>query len=119
MIEIIAGARVLFVPAEGPPLDTSTAGDLLGEAWGADAEWVAVPIQRLADGFLDLSTRVAGEVLQKLTNYRMRLAFIGDISDRVNASPSLRDFVHESNKGRQVWFLADRAQLLARLSGNG
>ena len=99
--------------------DTTTANDLLGEAWGAEAELVVVPVERLANGFLDLSTRIAGEVIQKFTNYRMRLAFVGDIAARVEASRSLRDFVYESNKGGQVWFLNDRAALEARLAAEG
>ncbi|MBO9543411.1 DUF4180 domain-containing protein [Caulobacter sp.] len=115
--------KILFVPTEGPPLDATTANDLLSDAWSAQADLVAVPVERLTDGFLDLSTRIAGEVIQKFTNYRMRLAFIGDISARIEASHSLRDFVYESNKGQQVWFLNDRAaldaKLAAQLAGKG
>ena len=111
--------KMLFASPDGPPLDTTTATDLLGEAWGAEAELVVVPVERLANGFLDLSTRIAGEVIQKFTNYRMRLAFVGDIAARVEASRSLRDFVYESNKGGQVWFLNDRAALEARLAAEG
>ena len=103
--------KMLFASPDGPPLDTTTANDLLGEAWGAEAELVIVPV--------DLSTRIAGEVIQKFTNYRMRLAFVGDIAARVEASRSLRDFVYESNKGSQVWFLNDRAALEARLAAEG
>ncbi|PIC01157.1 alpha/beta hydrolase [Caulobacter sp. X] len=112
-------AKILFAPADGPPLGAANANDLLGEAWGVEADLVVVPIERLADGFLDLSTRIAGEVIQKFTNYRMRLAFIGDISAYTETSRSLRDFVFESNKGRQVWFLNDRAALDARLAAEG
>ena len=111
--------KMLFASPDGPPLDTTTANDLLGEAWGAEAELVIVPVERLANGFLDLSTRIAGEVIQKFTNYRMCLAFVGDIAARVEASRSLRDFVYESNKGSQVWFLNDRAALEARLAAEG
>lgn len=112
-------AKILFVPADGPLLDATTANDLLGEAWGAEADLVVVPVERLAEGFLELSTRIAGEVIQKFTNYRMRLAFVGDIAAQTEASRSLRDFVFESNKGRQVWFLNDRAALEARLAAEG
>lgn len=114
-----AMTKILFLSAEGPPLDASTANDVLSEAWSAEADLVVVPVERLADGFLDLSTRIAGEVIQKFTNYRMRLAFLGDISARTEVSGSLRDFVYESNKGQQVWFLNDRAALDARLAAEG
>jgi hypothetical protein len=112
----LSDIKVLFVASEGAPLDASTANDLLGEAWGAEAELVAVPVARLADGFLDLSTRICGEVAQKFTNHRVRLALVGDITIRVEASRSLRDFVHESNKGRQIWFVRDREALEKRLA---
>lgn len=118
-IATIAGAKVLFAAAEGARLDAFTASDLLGEAWGAEADMVAVPVGRLAEGFLDLSTRIAGEVVQKFTNYRTRLIFVGDISAQTQASRSLRDFVLESNRGRQVWFLNDRAELATRLAAEG
>lgn len=111
-----AMTKILFVAAEGPPLNAATANDVLSEAWSVEAELVVVPITRLADGFLDLSTRIAGEVIQKFTNYRMRLAFVGDIAASIEASRSLRDFVYESNKGDQVWFMRDRAALEARLA---
>ncbi|HWU79527.1 MAG TPA: DUF4180 domain-containing protein [Caulobacter sp.] len=116
-IATIAGTKVLFVVAEGAPLDATTANDLLGEAWSVEADLVAAPVARLAEGFLDLSTRIAGEVVQKFTNYRIRLVFVGDISAQTEASRSLRDFVHESNQGRQIWFVRDRPELEARLSG--
>ena len=57
-----------------------------------------------------------GEVIQKFVNYRLRLAFVGDIGVAVAASDALRDFVRESNRGRHVWFVADMAALEAKLS---
>ena len=51
-IATIAGTKVLFAAADGPPLDATTANDLLGEAWGVEADLVAVPVARLAEGFL-------------------------------------------------------------------
>ena len=116
-IALVHGTNVLFAAADGAPLDAATASDLLGEAWGAEADLVAVPVERLAEGFLDLRTRICGEVTQKFTNYRTRLVFVGDIAALTEASRSLRDFVHESNRGRQVWFVRDRAELEARLAG--
>ena len=45
----------------------------------------------------------------------LTLAVIGDIAPYVEASGALRDYVWESTRGSQVWFLADRAELEARL----
>jgi hypothetical protein len=47
-------------------------------------------------------------------NYGLRLAVVGDISELLERSGALRDFVRESNRGRQVWFVADEAELAAR-----
>lgn len=54
--------------------------------------------------FFDLKTRLAGDLLQKFTQYNMRLAIVGDFS--TYDSNSLQAFILESNKGRQVNFVA-------------
>jgi hypothetical protein len=115
-LEIINDTPVLVFDGEGPRLDERSANDVLSEAWSTDATWLAVPLERLAPGFLDLKTRMAGEVIQKFTNYRVGVAFVGDITPWTEASNSLRDFVHESNRGRAVWFVRDRAALSAKLA---
>lgn len=115
-LELIHDTSVLVCAAEGPALDARTVNDVLSAAWSTDATWLAFPLGRLCDGFLDLSTRIAGEVIQKFTNYRVGVAFIGDIAPWTEASNSLRDFVYESNKGSAVWFVPDVAELKARLA---
>ncbi len=115
-LQTLSETPVLVFDGEGPKLDERSANDFLGEAWSADATWLAVPLERLAPGFLDLKTRMAGEVIQKFTNYRVGVAFVGDIAPWTEASNSLRDFVHESNQGRAVWFVRDLAELGARLA---
>eukprot|EP01035_Chromulina_nebulosa_P036232 gene36232-48789_t len=87
------------------------AHDLIGELYGSGADIVAIPVSRLGPGFLTLSTRVAGEVIQKFVNYGFRVAFIGDVSEEVAGSDALRDFIRESNRGRHVGFLGDMAAL--------
>lgn len=64
--------------------------------------------------FFDLKTGIAGEILQKFTTYRVRLAIVGDFTRY--ESKSLRDFIFESNKGRQVNFVPSVEEALARLS---
>ena len=93
-----------------------TAPDLIGESYDADPAIIAVPVSRLADGFLDLGTRIAGEVFQKMEQYGRRLVIMGDIADRIAASKALRDFVHETNARGHHLFVPDRAALLARLT---
>ena len=118
-LQTINDTPVLVFAVDGPKLDDRSVNDFLSEAWAVEAPWLAIPLERLGEGFLDLSTRIAGDVIQKFTNYRMGVAFIGDIAPWTAASQSLRDFVYESNRGSAVWFLRDRAELTARLKPRG
>lgn len=53
--------------------------------------------------FFDLHTGLAGEILQKISNYQKRLAIVGDYSNL--KSKSLIAFIYESNKTKQVIFV--------------
>lgn len=111
------GVRTLVCTPDGTTLGTDReALDVIGEALYHEAELVAIPSKRFDDAFFTLSTRIAGEIIQKFVNYRLRLAIVGDLSRHLDASSALRDFVAESNRGRQVWFVADLAELDTRLA---
>ncbi len=64
--------------------------------------------------FFDLRTGVAGEILQKYTNHGMKIVLIGDFVSL--ESRSFRAFVLESNRGKQVAFVPDRAAALAHIA---
>ena len=53
--------------------------------------------------FFDLKTGLAGEMLQKFSNYCVKLAIIGDFSNE--KSKSLNDFIRECNRGNLVFFV--------------
>ena len=112
----IGTARVLKCAASGPLLAApGDANDFLGDAWAHEATVVAIPVERLGPDFLDLSTRIAGDVFQKFVNYHMRLAIVGDICARLEASKALTDFVRETNKGTSIWFVPDFETLRTKL----
>lgn len=116
-IQTVNGQRVLLWEQEGVPLASSRdASDLVGEAFSAEAKVVVIPVERLSPDFFKLSSGLAGEVLQKFVNYGLKVAILGDITAAVAASSPLRDFVRESNRGRSVWFVEDRADLDARVA---
>lgn len=76
---------------------------------------IALNKEAFAQDFFILSTRLAGEILQKFVQYHVRLAIIGDFS--VYTSKPLHDFIYESNQGNHIFFAADEnqaAELLAR-----
>lgn len=115
-IEILAGVRALNCDPAGPAVrGERDAVDIIGAALGNGCALVVLPVERLSDEFFALKTRVAGEMIQKFVNYERRLAIIGDIAHHLEGSGALRDFVTETNRGRQVWFLPDRAALEAKL----
>lgn len=66
--------------------------------------------------FFDLKTGIAGEIMQKFVNYRMKLAIVGDFS--AYTSRALKDFIRESNKGSHIFFLAEEQDAVLKLSGN-
>ncbi|WP_232699119.1 DUF4180 domain-containing protein [Brevibacillus daliensis] len=68
----------------------------------------------LSESFFDLKTRLAGEILQKFINYRVKVAIIGDFS--VYSSQSLKDFIYESNSGNDIFFLPTEQQAIEKLS---
>lgn len=114
-IQDLAGLRVFFASTEGPNLSEDTyLSDLIGEAFSARAEMIAIPLTRLGLDFLNLKSGVAGRILQKLVNYHFRIAILGDVSAPAENSNSLREFIQESNRGRTVWFCEDLAALMAR-----
>lgn len=65
---------------------------------------------------LVLKTRLAGEILQKFVNYNIKVAIIGDFT--IYTSKSLRDFMYESNKGKDIFFspsVNDAIEILSRV----
>ncbi len=110
------GLTLLEVEGDGPLLVTEQdAVDLIGEAYGPDADLIVVSVARLAPQFLDLRSGRAGSFFQKMQQYHRRLVIEGDISEAVAASHALRDFVYETNAVGHHMFVPDRQTLLARL----
>ena len=110
------GVTALLCDTDGPTIATvQDALDLIGAAV-SQADLVAVPATRFGDAFFTLSTGLAGEIMQKFVNYRLRLVIIGDLSRYLESSSALRALVHESNRGQHIWFVADLDELGARLT---
>lgn len=77
--------------------------DIIADCSYQGAEKIIFYEKNLHPDFFDLKTKLAGEILQKFSNYRMSLAIVGDFSKY--ASKSLRDFIYESNKGGRIRFV--------------
>lgn len=113
------GAYTVFVCGEAGPLLRSErdAVDLLGATYGSGATWIAIPVGRLSGDFFQLSTGLAGAMLQKLITYGLSVAILGDIAHLAAKSEPLAAFIRESNRGKHVWFVADEDALRAKLGG--
>lgn len=117
-LQTINDVPVLMCAAEGETIaGEREALDCVGNASYQGAEWAVIPVERLDEAFFRLSTRVAGDIIQKFVQYRVGVVVLGDISRHTSASTALRDFVRECNRGRQTWFLADTGELRERLTG--
>jgi len=94
---------------------TEDAVDLLGNANFQGAESVIVHSEQLHEDFFNLKSGIAGDILQKFSNYHMKLAIVGDYKEL--SSKSLRDFIYESNKRKQIIFSADLNEAIEQLTG--
>ncbi|WP_414554816.1 DUF4180 domain-containing protein [Stenotrophomonas forensis] len=114
-IEHFGSIRLLRIAPQGPALDANRLRDLVGDALGHQAEWIAIPVQRLSPDFFELRSGMAGQWLQMLVNYRLRFAVLGDVSGYRAQSESLDAWITECNRGQSGCFVADWDALLARL----
>jgi hypothetical protein len=104
--EVISDEKILKTAADGL--------DLMGNLYYQGFGKVILHAENISAEFFDLRTGLAGEVLQKFATYRIRLAIVGDFSGY--SSKSLRDFIYESNQGRQVNFVPKVSEAIAVLS---
>lgn len=74
---------------------------------------IAIDKKAIVEDFFVLSTRLAGEVLQKFINYHGRLAIFGDFSGYT--SKPLKDFIYESNKGKDIFFVSTEDEAVEML----
>lgn len=86
---------------------------LMGDLYYQEFESVILYEKNIAPAFFDLKTGMAGEILQKFSNYRMRLAIVGIFN---YPSKSLNDFMYESNKNKHINFVSSLNEALERLS---
>ena len=107
---------VALVRADMPLL--ASPGDALellaNVTWAQQCSCLVLHRMDIHPDFFRLSTQLAGEVLQKFINYQARLAIVGDFSRE--QSPALRDFIRESNRGRDIFFVSTEEEALRRLN---
>lgn len=70
--------------------------------------------EAISEDFFILSKGLAGEVLQKFINYKVKFAIIGDFSKYT--SRPLRDFICESNNGKDIFFVSTEQEAIEKLT---
>ena len=95
--------------------DTQTAIDfIMSVKYETNCSKIAINKEAIMEDFFILSTGVAGEILQKFINYKIRFAIIGDYSKYT--SKPLKDFIYESNNGKDIFFVANENEAVEKLS---
>ena len=75
---------------------------------------IVIDKKLIVEDFFILSKGLAGEILQKYVNYGGRIAIYGDYSHYT--SKPLKDFIYESNKGKDVFFVATQDEAVDMLT---
>lgn len=95
--------------------DTQSALELaMTVKYETGAERIALDKKILCSDFFVLSTGIAGEILQKFVNYHVKAAIYGDYS-RYTSKP-LKDFIYESNRGKDFFFVPTREEAVQKLA---
>ena len=87
--------------------------DLIAEIGQNDCCDLIIHDSAINKDFFDLKTGFAGEILQKFSNYRVRLAITGDFSKY--PGKSLKDFIRECNRGNLIFFVPSVGEAFSRL----
>ncbi|MDF2652122.1 MAG: hypothetical protein K0Q73_7927 [Paenibacillus sp.] len=107
-IAVVSGSDIVIE-------DVQSALDLMATVhYESGCDRIVIHKSLLSESFFDLKTRLAGEILQKFINYRVKIAFIGDFS--VYPSQSFQDFIYECNRGNDIFFLPTEQQAIEKLS---
>ena len=95
--------------------DTQSALDVLMTVkYEAETKNIVMSKELIVEDFFILSTGLAGDILQRYINYGGRMAIYGDYSHYT--SRPLHDFIYESNKGKDVFFVATEDEAIEMLT---
>ncbi len=90
--------------------------DILVNIYYQDIDNIILHEKNITFDFFDLKNKMAGDILQKFSNYRVKLAIVGDFSKYI--SKSVHDFIYESNKLGHINFVASLEEAKQRFVKN-
>lgn len=85
-------------------------------SYDTGASNLVIPKECVTEDFFVLSTKLAGGILQKYVNYGIKLAIVGDFSGYT--SKPLHDFIYESNKGKDFFFVPDVEEAIKKMESS-
>lgn len=104
-IHKINESQIVEVISDGIIINNIDDGlNLLVNIYYQDFNKIIIREKNIIPDFFNLKNGIAGEILQKFSNYRVRLAIIGEFSKY--SSKSLDDFIRESNKSKHINFVS-------------
>ena len=107
-IAVVSGDDVVIT-------DTQSALDLaMTVKYETKAARFVIDKNMICEDFFVLSTGMAGEILQKFMNYQVKMAIYGDYSHYT--SKPLKDFIYESNHGKDFFFVSTKEEAIQKLT---
>lgn len=94
--------------------DVQTAIDfIMTVRYETNCNKIALNKEAVVEDFFILSKGLAGEILQKFVNYQTKFCIYGDYSNYT--SKPLKDFIYESNHGKDVFFVETEDEAIQML----
>ena len=90
--------------------------DIISKMLSGKVDALILHEKNLAPEIFQLKTGIAGEILQKLANSGIKVAFVGAFDS--SKSKSLRAFIVKSNLGKQVNFAEDLETAINRFGSD-
>lgn len=95
--------------------DVASAVDFVMEIkYKTNCDRIALNKSAISEDFFILGSGLAGEILQKFVNYGIRFVIYGDYS--IYTSKPLKDFIYESNQGKDIFFVATEDEAVEMLN---
>lgn len=115
--EVLERGKVAVLERVTPLERASDALDLIGACMEHRSSRVLVEAHNFAPAFFDLGTGLAGELLQKLANYHVRLA--GVFPSQEGYTERFREFLLEAKRGHNFRVFTSRGDAEAWLIADG
>jgi hypothetical protein len=95
--------------------DVQSAIDLIADVlYGHRIDRIILNEGHFTKEFYDLNTGLLGGIIQKFSNYAVKVAIVGDFD--LYMSNSFADFIYETNKGKTLFFVSNIDEAINKLS---